>query len=180
MNPDAPYGMILILIPWGAVGTGKTIGNLTMKRLAGGVNSIMAMGLQLLIGNATSGTLWSENSTPIQWQMSQRARGVPGERTTPRKAVKPKCRAAAPVPDMRVYRDFSRKNIFEGMTMEKPTQQPEQPHNVACEVCRKEIPRSEAQSAEAVDYVLYFCGVDCYQKWEANSQTRQDSTRGAP
>ena len=37
---------------------------------------------------------------------------------------------------------------------------------VACEVCLKRIPVSEAQSAEATDYVAYFCGLDCYDKWK--------------
>ena len=37
--------------------------------------------------------------------------------------------------------------------------------NVPCEICLKEIPRSEAKIEEATDYVLYFCGLDCYKKW---------------
>ncbi|GAB6042216.1 DUF3330 domain-containing protein [Endothiovibrio diazotrophicus] len=35
---------------------------------------------------------------------------------------------------------------------------------VRCEVCLKEVPASGA-SAEGRDYVLYFCGTDCYQQW---------------
>lgn len=38
---------------------------------------------------------------------------------------------------------------------------------VACEVCLKEVPRSEAVVPEAVDYVTYFCGLDCYEKWKS-------------
>lgn len=37
---------------------------------------------------------------------------------------------------------------------------------VACDVCRKEIPRSEAKSAEGEDYILYFCGLECQDKWQ--------------
>lgn len=37
---------------------------------------------------------------------------------------------------------------------------------VACEVCLKKIPASEAKSAEATDYIAYFCGLDCYDKWK--------------
>jgi hypothetical protein len=37
---------------------------------------------------------------------------------------------------------------------------------VSCEVCLKEIPRSVAQKRESEDYVLYFCGLDCYEKWK--------------
>jgi hypothetical protein len=44
---------------------------------------------------------------------------------------------------------------------------PVEPAHVACEVCLKEIPRSEAAMAEARDYVAYFCGLDCYEKWKS-------------
>lgn len=37
---------------------------------------------------------------------------------------------------------------------------------VSCKMCLKEIPKSEAKSAEATDYVLYFCGLECYAKWK--------------
>lgn len=37
---------------------------------------------------------------------------------------------------------------------------------VPCAVCLKEIPKSEARVAEATDYVVYFCGLDCYSKWK--------------
>lgn len=36
---------------------------------------------------------------------------------------------------------------------------------VPCETCLKLVPRSEAASAEARDYVAYFCGLECYEKW---------------
>ena len=36
---------------------------------------------------------------------------------------------------------------------------------VACKTCMKEIPTSEANIAEASDYVAHFCGVTCYDKW---------------
>jgi hypothetical protein len=41
---------------------------------------------------------------------------------------------------------------------------------VACEVCLKEIPVSEAKSEEAEDYVRYFCGIDCYQQWKQQAE----------
>lgn len=44
---------------------------------------------------------------------------------------------------------------------EKPTDT----EQVACEICLKEVPQSEAKVDEANDYVLYFCGLDCYGKW---------------
>lgn len=65
--------------------------------------------------------------------------------------------------------------------MEKPRQQPRQPETVRCGVCRKEIPRSEARSAEAHEYVFYFCGLDCYERWRADRLASQmrTSRRGA-
>ena len=36
---------------------------------------------------------------------------------------------------------------------------------VSCAVCLKEIPTSEASVPEAVEYFVYFCGPDCYEKW---------------
>lgn len=49
---------------------------------------------------------------------------------------------------------------------------PPEPERVSCAVCLKLIPRSEAESAEARDYVAYFCGLDCYEKW--SSERRQE------
>jgi hypothetical protein len=36
-----------------------------------------------------------------------------------------------------------------------------------CSMCRHEIPLSEAVVPEAVDYVVHFCGLDCYWRWRA-------------
>ena len=36
---------------------------------------------------------------------------------------------------------------------------------IRCEVCQHDIPLSEAMVAEATDYVVYFCGLDCYDRW---------------
>lgn len=47
--------------------------------------------------------------------------------------------------------------------LEKPTPPP----TVSCKICRKELPRSIARTEEGRDYVYYFCGADCYQKWIA-------------
>lgn len=41
---------------------------------------------------------------------------------------------------------------------------------VDCSVCLKEVPVSEARSDEASDYVLHFCGIDCYRKWREQEQ----------
>ena len=41
---------------------------------------------------------------------------------------------------------------------------------VPCKVCLKEIPKSEAKVAEANDYVLYFCGLECHYKWTTQQE----------
>lgn len=38
--------------------------------------------------------------------------------------------------------------------------------HVACDVCLKEVPLSEATIPEALDYVAHFCGLECYEKWK--------------
>ncbi|MDH5534018.1 MAG: DUF3330 domain-containing protein [Betaproteobacteria bacterium] len=59
--------------------------------------------------------------------------------------------------------------------------QPEKPvvEMVPCEVCLKEIPASEAKVAEATDYVLYFCGIDCYVQWKEQEARSDEGGRGA-
>jgi len=37
--------------------------------------------------------------------------------------------------------------------------------SAVCGVCELEVPISEALIPEAVDYVVYFCGLDCYDRW---------------
>jgi hypothetical protein len=51
---------------------------------------------------------------------------------------------------------------------------------VPCEVCLKEIPKSVAVSAEDQDYVLYFCGVDCYEEWSAEQIKEKTQEAGEP
>ncbi len=44
---------------------------------------------------------------------------------------------------------------------------------VSCEICLKEIPKSEAKTAEGSDYVLYYCGLDCYEKWQQDNEKKE-------
>lgn len=37
---------------------------------------------------------------------------------------------------------------------------------VACDVCLKEIPKSDAMVPDVTDYIVHFCGLDCYEKWK--------------
>ena len=61
------------------------------------------------------------------------------------------------------------------MSKLKKTIEPEKP---SCEMCQKDIPPSVAKSGEAVDYVHYFCGTECYAKWQQQKpddrKTEQD------
>ncbi len=43
---------------------------------------------------------------------------------------------------------------------------PEEPPLVACEICMKEIPHDVAKTFEGDEYVLHFCGLDCYRQWK--------------
>ena len=45
---------------------------------------------------------------------------------------------------------------------------------VECVVCLKEVPLSEAKSEEATDYVVHFCGLDCYEKWKNQEKNKKD------
>jgi len=60
-----------------------------------------------------------------------------------------------------------------------PSDKPGDATLISCEVCLKEIPKSEASVAEAVDYFVYFCGADCYQKWNRTNHgwTRSRESR---
>lgn len=51
---------------------------------------------------------------------------------------------------------------------------------VECEVCLKEIPKSEAQSAEVRDYVVYFCGLKCYEEWADEKIEERTREAGEP
>lgn len=37
--------------------------------------------------------------------------------------------------------------------------------HIECMICLKEVPLSEAKNVEAADYVMHFCGLDCYHQW---------------
>ena len=47
---------------------------------------------------------------------------------------------------------------------------------VSCNVCMKKVPSSEARVFEAEDYVLYFCGIECFDHWRRKAEGK-DMTR---
>jgi len=46
-------------------------------------------------------------------------------------------------------------------------------------MCLKEVPRSEAAVPEATDYVVYFCGLDCYQEWKSQRDKANGQDKGS-
>lgn len=57
-------------------------------------------------------------------------------------------------------------------TRDKPVETP----RVSCEVCLKEVPKSEAKIFEAADYFVHFCGLDCYEKWQSQREIPKNQT----
>jgi hypothetical protein len=45
---------------------------------------------------------------------------------------------------------------------------------IACDVCRKMIPKATALHAEGKDYVLYFCDIECLDYWKANQPKKKE------
>lgn len=55
------------------------------------------------------------------------------------------------------------------------TDKPIEIEQVSCEICMKEIPASEATIPEALDYVVHFCGLECYETWKRRGAKPPDS-----
>jgi hypothetical protein len=55
----------------------------------------------------------------------------------------------------------------------KPEQDPTPPR-LHCKECQKEIPASESEQPEAQEYALYFCGLECFRKWQERSEKEID------
>jgi hypothetical protein len=51
---------------------------------------------------------------------------------------------------------------------------------VACAVCQKEIPKSAALGSESQDYVLFFCGADCFEEWSEEDMALKMQDAGEP
>ena len=46
--------------------------------------------------------------------------------------------------------------------------------HIACEMCLKEVPITEAKVPEATDYFVHFCGLECYEKWKSQGGKPKD------
>jgi len=48
---------------------------------------------------------------------------------------------------------------------------------IQCAVCMKEIPSSEAKNAEVQDYVMHFCGLECYDQWSKQTESKNSAEK---
>ena len=63
--------------------------------------------------------------------------------------------------------------MTEGMRPELP----DAPAQAQCAVCGADIVPGQAKSVETQDYMLYFCGLDCYQKWrKEHDESTEDAS----
>ncbi len=44
---------------------------------------------------------------------------------------------------------------------------------IACSVCRKEIPLSAALTPQGAEYIGFFCGMECYEEFVAEQKSPQ-------
>ncbi len=51
---------------------------------------------------------------------------------------------------------------------------PVEVEQVVCVTCLKEVPITETMVPEATDYVMHFCGLECYEKWKDQSVKADD------
>ena len=40
---------------------------------------------------------------------------------------------------------------------------------ISCDICMKEVSSDEGHVTEIDDYVMHFCGLECYDKWHKNA-----------
>ena len=50
---------------------------------------------------------------------------------------------------------------------------PEEPEKIDCATCMKEIPDSAAVTEEGEDYVMHFCGLECYAAWKEKNDSEK-------
>lgn len=47
---------------------------------------------------------------------------------------------------------------------------------INCDICMKEVPAGDTRFSEIDDYVIYFCGLDCYDKWHKQAKNNSSNT----
>ena len=69
---------------------------------------------------------------------------------------------------------FANRRCLRGerVVMSPAPDRPRKPDtNISCNECKKNVPLSEARSVEAEDYVLYFCGLECSDRWHQKAES---------
>jgi hypothetical protein len=51
------------------------------------------------------------------------------------------------------------------------TPEPRAPEKVSCALCRRQVPAEEALQQEGEDYLLWFCGLECYNSWKRDKDS---------
>lgn len=51
---------------------------------------------------------------------------------------------------------------------------------VTCTVCEKQVPVAEALTSEDPDYLLYFCGQECWDQWSSDELAAKVQEAGQP
>ncbi|MDH5710603.1 MAG: DUF3330 domain-containing protein [Gammaproteobacteria bacterium] len=57
--------------------------------------------------------------------------------------------------------------------MHNPNQTVE-PEIIACEICLKEIPKSDGTITEVDDYVMNYFGLECYKQWQEEDRDKNE------
>lgn len=48
---------------------------------------------------------------------------------------------------------------------------------LTCDVCKQDIPESCATTIENEDYIVYLCGLDCYDEWVHKDKQKQQNNK---
>lgn len=56
---------------------------------------------------------------------------------------------------------------------------PEEPI-LSCEICLREMPHDLVHTHEGPDYVLHFCGLDCYRTWQKRQEAMDRQREKSP
>ncbi len=44
---------------------------------------------------------------------------------------------------------------------------------LSCEICIKEVPMMSGKALEIDDYVMHFCGLECFDKWHKQAENKK-------
>lgn len=61
---------------------------------------------------------------------------------------------------------MSKHKITSGTQEERVLRYHEDYSIIPCEVCLKEVPQDLAETENANEYILYFCGLECHGIWK--------------